>query len=84
MLYIKIRNENVCSHVKPSRTIVWHLGQPNPFQDTTDDMNNISEISADGDELKYIADMFVNIPMARNKRSVRWFSCHAKFIAVNL
>lgn len=62
----------------------WHVGQGNPV--AYNEVADVEEVQADGDELQHIQDMFLKtapLPMPRN-RVVRWFGDHAKLIVGNL
>ena len=47
---------------------------------SSSDIDNIEEVSADGDELDYINANFENIPNCRHKRVVVWKGETARFI----
>lgn len=47
------------------------------------DGDPIIEVQANGHELEYIRNTMSNIPMVTNKKVVRWYGDHAKFIANN-
>lgn len=59
----------------------WHIGEKNPVE--YGKVNFVREVQADGHELDHIHGNFSRIPEA-NKRVVRWFGDHAKFIVANL
>ena len=59
----------------------WHVGE-SPI--SSEFIDYIEVIQADCDELEYIFKKFSNIPYVSNKRVVRWFGDHAKFIVGNL
>jgi len=62
----------------------WHVGEKNPV--AYNEVQDVEEVQADGDELEHIKDMFLNqmpLPTPRN-RVVRWFGDHAKLIVGNL
>jgi hypothetical protein len=63
----------------------WHVGKPIPVPQTRYGMTTppIIEVQADGDELKLIRELFVNLPDVR-ATVVRWFGDTAKFIYHNL
>ncbi len=83
MLFITLRNERACAHTKPTESLVWHIGEPNPLKDVPERVAQVIEVQADGDELGHIANTFTNVPMAK-KNTVRWHGDIAKFIAQNL
>lgn len=63
-------------------TVGWHVGQKNPI--VFDDMQHVTEVQADGDELEYIRFSMNNVPFNKFKAVNRWFGSMAQFIAANL
>ena len=60
---------------------VWHVGKELP--------RGIGEfdyvvIQADGDELEYVRNNFVNLPIRKNSRTCLWEGGFARFILDNL
>lgn len=70
MLYIMLSN-------KVERS--WHLDQP--YCNLLDDINLVTEIQADGDELDWVLKNIAGIPYCATKRVMSWYGDHAKFIA---
>ena len=73
MLYIKD---------KDSFTYQWHVGEQFPVSFV--EIQDITEIQADGDELELIFNSFSNLVGPSNARVVRWFGDTAKMIAASL
>lgn len=66
----------------------WYVGQDARITPTDDGItlmeDGICLVQADGDELEYIRNNFINIPFSKTKRVQRWFGQEANFIALNL
>ncbi len=60
----------------------WHVGEPNPVFPI--EVNQITEVQADSEELAYVRTRFWNLPNSNTSSVTRWFGDHAKFIAANL
>lgn len=72
MVYVVFDNKNV------HRT--WHVGEPRPC--SISEMERVTEVQADGDELIHIYGMCDNLPSCKG-HVVNWFGDHAKFIVAN-
>lgn len=74
MLYITFKGSQAGEF-----TITWHIGEKLSafFQDKLEKALKTEyptpiEVQADGDELDFIQNNFINLPMVRNCRVVRW------------
>lgn len=56
----------------------WHVGKPSPVN--YKEIPKVVEVQADGDELTFILNRFINLP-ATTSPVQRWFGDHAKMIA---
>lgn len=68
--------------------LTWHIGQKLPIF-STKQIDAISHIQADGDELQHIMNLFsidgvFTIPMPKVGRVIRWFGDIAKTIIANI
>ncbi len=63
--------------------IEWflYIGSKSALKDVQ--VSTVTEVQADGDELRWVLDNITGIPTNKN-RVVRWFGDHAKFIAGSL
>lgn len=68
--------------VETSNEKYWHIGERNPVE--YQEIRQVVEVQADGDELEYILKHFKGIPTVDNCSVVRWFGDDAKFIANHL
>lgn len=67
----------------------WYVGKPSPVVHY--EVESVTEIEADGEELQYIKDQYTasliggsSMPIPYNKLSARWFGDLAKTIVANL
>ena len=65
----------------PSR-LVWHIGEKIVLD--RKDIEQITEVQADGDELLYIKHTFTNLPMHISRVVQSWYGDTAKFIVGNI
>ena len=62
--------------------VTWHVGEM--MNMTLSDVRLVTEIQADGEELIFIRDTFVNLPYACFAMVDRWYGDQAKQIAFML
>lgn len=67
--------------ITPKGTHDWHIGQKVSIP--KEELNQVIEVQADGDELEHIRYQFQNIPHAK-VRVCNWYGDIAKFIVNNL
>lgn len=70
--------------VVQERTLDWHVGETAPKDVIDDESVQVLDIYADGEELEYIRDYFVGIPMKRRAHGVLWRGEFARFIFDNM
>lgn len=66
--------------ITKARDFEHHFGEKRPDFE----VQHVTEIQADCDELEVILGQFVNLPHIRGARSMKWFGDQAKFIAQNI
>ena len=76
MLYFTVTDSNTGLHSEHT----WHVGE----QTYSACASYVSSVQADGDELDYIKETMLHLPMRRDKSVVSWYGDHAKFIIANL
>jgi len=66
----------------PSLTMTWHMSDSVPMLFAMA-RENITSISAKGEELEYIRNHFDNLPIPNHRDVVFWYGETAKFIVAN-
>lgn len=81
-LYISIQTCSYPNNEVDVRTFVCHTGEELHY-DIMDNLQNVTEVQADGEELDRIRNNMPGIPQALTKKAVRFYGDHAKFITAN-
>jgi hypothetical protein len=77
MMYIISRRK-----LNTEEQVCWHVNEPSLIEQ--EDVKFVTEVQADCDELDWIRERFLHLPIHNRARVQRWFGDHAKFIAAHL
>ena len=77
-----VHAELYCLNTGDSAPFTWYVGEPVSDFDVTD-LDSLS-CYANGKELQYIENKFVNLPGVRNTKGVLWRGENARFVLDNL